>query len=244
MVACLWEQRVDRETDHRVVPDGCADVIVSEGGEPVAAGLADRAVVHHLGSGSRLLGLRLRPEAVATFFGVPADHLRNEDLALDDVVGSRRARRLVDSVVHGAPEPLLLALPARVVALSIDLLGSHTVEEAAETLGLSSRHFRRLLIHHSGLGPKEHQRVIRLRRFLDNPGPLALAAVTSGYADQSHLAREVKRLCGLSPTALRSERQNVASRTSAQRSRAVRQLDSGVPEAATRSVLRPGRGAR
>jgi methylphosphotriester-DNA--protein-cysteine methyltransferase len=93
------------------------------------------------------------------------------------------------------------------MALSIDLLGNRTVEETAETLGLSSRHLRRLLVQHSGLGPKEHQRVIRLRRFLDNPGPLASAAVTSGYADQSHLAREVKRLSGLSPTTLRSERQ-------------------------------------
>ena len=207
MVACRWQQRVDRETDHRVVPDGCADVIVSQSGEPVAVGLADRAVVHHLGSGSMLLGLRLRPEAVATFFGVPAGQLRNQDLALDDVVGSRRARRLVDSVIHGVPDPLLLALPPRIVALAIDLLANRTVEDTAETLGLSSRHLRRLLIQHSGLGPKDHQRVIRLRRFLDNPSPLALTAVTSGYADQSHLAREVKRLSGLSPTTLRSERQ-------------------------------------
>ncbi len=154
-----------------------------------------------------LLGLRLRPEAVATFFGVPAGQLRNQDLALDDAVGSRRARRLVDSVIHGVPDPLLLALPPRRVALAIDLLGNRTVEDTAETLGLSSRHLRRLLIQHSGLGPKEHQRVIRLRRFLDDPSPLALAAVTSGYADQSHLAREVKRLSGLSPATLRSERE-------------------------------------
>jgi AraC-like DNA-binding protein len=206
MVACRWQQRVDRETDHRVVPDGCADVIVSQSGEPVVVGLADRAVIYHLSSGSMLVGLRLRPEAVATFFGVPADHLRNQDLRLDEVVGSRRARRLVDTVVHGVSDPLLLALPPRNVALSIALLSNHPVEETAETLGVSSRHLRRLLIHHSGLGPKDHQRVIRLRRFLDNPAPLALAAVTSGYADQSHLAREVKRLSGLSPMALRSER--------------------------------------
>lgn len=207
MVACRWQQRVEGETDHRVVPDGCADVIVSQIGEPVAVGLADRAVVHHLGSGSMLLGLRLRPEAVATFFGVPAGQLRNQDLALDEVVGSRRARRLVDSVIHGVPDPLLLAVPPRIVARALDLLGNTTVEGTAETLGLSSRHLRRLLIQHSGLGPKDHQRVMRLRRFLDNPRPLALAAATSGYADQSHLAREVKRLSGLSPTAVRSERQ-------------------------------------
>jgi hypothetical protein len=31
MVACLWEQRATIERDQRVVPDGCADVIVSLG---------------------------------------------------------------------------------------------------------------------------------------------------------------------------------------------------------------------
>jgi len=45
-VACLWEQRIDADTDYRVIPDGCADVIVTSGGDAVAVGLADKAVVH------------------------------------------------------------------------------------------------------------------------------------------------------------------------------------------------------
>jgi hypothetical protein len=36
MVACFWEQRIDTDTDYRVIPDGYADVIVSAGGDAVA----------------------------------------------------------------------------------------------------------------------------------------------------------------------------------------------------------------
>ena len=206
MVACLWQQRIDADTRYRVIPDGHADVIVNANGAAVAVGLADSAVVHHISAGSAALGLRLRPEAVATIFGTSADLLRNRELPLDDVVGSRRARDLVDAVLEGEPDPQLLTTPPRDVALAIGLLADRTVDETAESLGLSSRHLRRLLLRHSGLGPKEHQRVLRLRRFVDSPAPLGVAAVLSGYADQPHLTREVTRLCGVSPARLRAER--------------------------------------
>jgi AraC-like DNA-binding protein len=206
MVNCQWEQRVDAISDHRVIPDGCADVIVNPAGGAVAVGLADQAVVQRLSAGSSAVGLRLRPEAVATAFRTPADELRNRELPLDDVVGSRRARRLIDAVLEGAQDPLLLGTPPVEVALAIGLLADRSVDQTAQDLGLSSRHLRRLLIQHTGLGPKDHQRVMRLRRFVDSTAPLSVAATLSGYADQPHLSREVTRLCGVSPLRLRAER--------------------------------------
>jgi AraC-like DNA-binding protein len=206
MVACLWEQGVITEFEHRVVPDGCADVIVGFGGA-VAVGLADGPVMHHLAVGSACRGLRLRPEAVATFFGVPADELRNLNLPLEDVVGTRRARRLVDVVLHGSPDDDALTTPPPEPARrAFHLLRSKSVDAAAAELSFSSRHLRRLVVEHSGLGPKTYQRVVRLRKFLADDRPLAQAATDAGYADQAHLTREVTRLCGLPPAALRVER--------------------------------------
>jgi AraC-like DNA-binding protein len=205
MVACLWEQQVITEFEHRVVPDGCADVIVGFGGA-VAVGLADRPVMHRLAAGSACRGLRLRPEAVATFFGVPAAELRNLDVPLDDIVGTRRARRLVDVVLHGRPDDTMTTQPPEQVRRAFRLLRRMSVDEAAATLGFSSRHFRRLVVEHSGVGPKTYQRVLRLRQFLADDGPLAQAATDAGYADQAHLTREVTCLCGLPPAALRAER--------------------------------------
>lgn len=193
------------EIDHRVLPDGCADVIVGCGGA-VAVGLADAAVVHRLAAGSSCRGLRLRPEAVANFFGVPAHELRNKEIPLDDAVGARRAQHVMATVLHGAPDDSLQVHPPAEVANALRLLPMNSVDETAHALGLSSRHLRRLLLEHTGLGPKEHQRIRRLRRFLDDDSQLADAAVAAGYADQSHLTREVTRLCGLPPGALREAR--------------------------------------
>ncbi len=205
MVACLWEQQVGEDRDHRVVPDGCADVIVGYGGA-VAVGTADGAVVHRLTAGSACRGLRLRPEAVATFFGVPAVELRNLEVPLVDVVGSARARRLVGTVLEGVPDPALAAAPPEPARAAVRLLGSRSVDAAASGLGLSSRQLRRLMLGQTGLGPKTYQRVARLRRFLADDQPLAAAAAAAGYADQAHLTREVTRLCGLPPARLRAER--------------------------------------
>lgn len=207
VVACLWEQQVATDRDHRVVPDGCADIIVGPRGA-AAVGLADGPTFHRLSAGSWCRGLRLRAEAVSTFFRVPAGELRNVDVALDDVVGTRRARALADTVLDGAPDPALELAPPERVQCAVRLLASMPVDGAADELGMSSRQLRRLVLAHTGVGPKMYQRVVRMRRFLDDPvaRPLAEAAVLAGYADQAHLTREVTALCGLPPAALRAER--------------------------------------
>ena len=77
------------------------------------------------------------------------------------------------------------------------------VEALARELGLSERQLRRRFHAAAGYGPKTLQRVLRFRRFLAGPREdLARAALDAGYADQAHLAREVARLAGTSPTRL------------------------------------------
>ena len=204
---CRWSQDVHVDFEHRVVPDGCADIIVGDGGA-VVVGLADVPFVHALSAGSSCLGLRVRPEAVASVFGLPADELRNASVALDDVVGSRRARLLVDAVESGSP---VVVEPEPAITGALSLLRSHSVDDVASAMGLSARHLRRLLLRATGVGPKTYQRVMRFQAFVsasDGGTPLAIAAAEAGYADQAHLTREVGRLAGVTPAAL------VASRSS------------------------------
>jgi methylphosphotriester-DNA--protein-cysteine methyltransferase len=86
------------------------------------------------------------------------------------------------------------------------------VAAVADELGITGRHLRRLLLEHTGVGPKAVQRVGRFQRFLqvaDAAYPsstLADLAADAGYADQAHLAREVRDLAGLAPSALLRER--------------------------------------
>jgi AraC-like DNA-binding protein len=84
-----------------------------------------------------------------------------------------------------------------------------TVEGVAAAVGLSGREMRRRFPDHVGYGPKVLQRVLRFQRFLSRAPDLvagaislASAGVEAGYADQSHLGRECRRLAGSSPADL------------------------------------------
>ena len=84
-----------------------------------------------------------------------------------------------------------------------------TVAASARAAGLSERQLRRRFERAVGYGPSTLARVLRFQRFLrrahapeSRAAPLARLAAEAGYADQAHLARECRRLSGLSPSSL------------------------------------------
>lgn len=67
-------------------------------------------------------------------------------------------------------------------------------------MGLSERQLHRRSLAAFGYGPKTLARVLRFDRALalaQDGVPLAETAALAGYADQPHLAREVKALSGV-----------------------------------------------
>jgi len=202
-VVCCWEQCVLVDRVQRVVPDGCADLLVFQSGSSYVVGLANEVAYPVLKAGSKIQGIRFRPEALATLFKVDASTLLNTMVELTDVVGHRRAQQLADPAVvdtwirRAAPDPRVTA--------AIALLREKPVRAVSDELGMSTRHLHRLLVSHTGLSPKVLQRVARFRQFLtyaERGDGLATAAAAAGYADQAHMSREVRRLTGLAPAAL------------------------------------------
>ncbi|MDF3148621.1 helix-turn-helix domain-containing protein, partial [Streptomyces sp. T21Q-yed] len=69
----------------------------------------------------------------------------------------------------------------------------------ADELGLGSRQLHRRCLTAFGYGPKTLARILRLQRALALArGGVTFAdtAVRAGFADQAHLARDVKELAG------------------------------------------------
>lgn len=100
---------------------------------------------------------------------------------------ARRASKAV------APDP---AVPA----LARSLAGGRDVAATAALVGISERQLRRRCLAAVGYGPKTLQRVLRFRRALAlarRGEPFADLALAAGYADQSHLANEVRALAGV-----------------------------------------------
>jgi len=125
---------------------------------------------------------------------------------------SRLIARLVASYTTGA-KPANGALGSTTLRQIRDYLMAHLDEpiDVAALAGLCGRsqfHFSRIFRREVGVSPYRYVVHLRLRRAVelvrDGKLPLAQIAAATGFADQSHLSRWVKRVHGVSMTQLTS----------------------------------------
>ncbi|MDW8805765.1 helix-turn-helix domain-containing protein [Streptomyces scabiei] len=208
--AVVWSDGPSGPGSGRVLPDGCMDLLWHDG-RLLVAGPDTRAYVTG-GSSGGWAGLRFFPGQAPAFLGVPAHELRDRRVALADLWPPADVRRLT-ARVNAAPDPVsgleevVLERAAEVgrpdpvlrqVVAALD--AGRPVAVTADELGLGARQLHRRSLAAFGYGPKTLARVLRLRRALAlarDGVPFAETAARSGYADQAHLARDVRELAGL-----------------------------------------------
>jgi AraC-like DNA-binding protein len=230
-VACLWAQVAgDEDRASLVLPDGCTDVIWTQGQGASVAGPDTGPVPTTMAAGTVILGARFRPSAGGPALGIPLSELRDQRVGLADLrpADARRLSAALDPataaarVLDVAGALVAEARPDHAVAAAARLLldPQARAEDVADDVGLSQRQLRRRCHAAVGYGPKTLQRVLRFRRFVARidalaPDPagsdlagldLAGLAAQAGYADQAHLTRECGRLAGLPPAALARQR--------------------------------------
>src|SRR4029079_12468832 len=100
-IECFWTLRiVEAEPLHRVLPDGCADILWTRDG--------DRAEIAAVGpmttyrdfvqpAGRVLIGVRFRPGMWTAHVGVPGGYITDAIMPLDDIWG-KRARDLQEQL--------------------------------------------------------------------------------------------------------------------------------------------------
>ncbi|MFJ7591866.1 helix-turn-helix domain-containing protein [Streptomyces sp. NPDC097617] len=193
-----------------VLPDGCMDLLWADGRLLVAG---PDTGPHPAGEvpGGAFAGIRLAPGTAPALLGVPAHVLRDRRVEPTELWPAREVRRLSGLVegygdaraglealartraaAAGPPDPLVAEVTARLGA-------GEAVAAIARAVGIGERRLHRRSLDAFGYGPRTLARILRLRRAL----ALALAGVpfaevadVAGYADQAHLAREVRALAG------------------------------------------------
>ncbi|MEN3304970.1 MAG: hypothetical protein V7603_1172 [Micromonosporaceae bacterium] len=96
------------------------------------------------------------------------------------------------------PDPAIVEIVSR-------LRAGASVAGTADAVGAGRRRLHRRSLDAFGYGPKTLARILRMNRAIDlaRAGtPFATVAAATGYADQAHLAREVKAMAGVTLTAL------------------------------------------
>lgn len=225
-LVCRWDATLSGPM--LMVPDGCLELMWLDGRGLLVCG---PETVSWPAAHARPIegsGLRFRPGRAAPVLRLPLSELRDRRVALVDLLprpvveraeqrlhalpATRRSDALVEltrllsagsDARHGSrvsiagPPPAVQGLIER----------SDGLAPLADRLGVTPRQLHRRSLEAFGYGPAVLRRILRVQRFLAlhkaHPAlRLAELAAGAGYADQAHLSRDVRRLCGLTPRAL------------------------------------------
>ena len=205
---------------HDLLPDGCMDLVWTAGAGVVLCGPDTRGWSFEMPAGREMTGVRFRAGAAAGVFRVDAASLVDRRVGLADVLGTRTTRRLEDALAEAPDGPARMdafeSLVRRRVTEVDDTVGlagalaadpRAGVDALAGRAGLSARQLRRRFDRAVGYGPAFFARIARLQRFataaVRRPElGLAELAVTAGYGDQSHLAKDARAFAGRTPREL------------------------------------------
>jgi AraC-like DNA-binding protein len=195
-------------------------------GEPGAvwlSGLKTEPFVMRPEPGFDLLGVCLRAEAAAAVLPCAMAELVNRELPGDDAghglteLGERLRERagfgeqcaLLTRWLLARARPRRGADAARhACALLRGARADDPVHGTARALRVSTRHLRRLVTAHVGIGPAEY---VRLRRFAESltllrgpTGSVGAVAHAAGYYDHAHFCRDFRRFAGMTPQEYRA----------------------------------------
>ena len=192
----------------------------------VIQGAQDRMHLRDTGAASAVVGVHFKPGGAAAFFGGALPELHNRTVLLGDLWGP--SVRVLRDELQETPSPhdRLLRLEAYLMArlqhappadamvmAALHALAQQPAAAQIEPLqrasGCGPTQFISRFERSVGLTPKRYARVLRfhalIQRLALNPPPdWAQTAAEAGYADQSHLIHEFKRLAGVTPGAYRA----------------------------------------
>jgi hypothetical protein len=169
-IECFWTiQQAGPAALHRVVPDGCADLLFTRNGGSASLDAVGPMTAYRdfpVRDGESLAGVRFRPGMWTAALGVSGDRVTDEIVPLEGLWGPR-PKELLDrlagtSSLEQSAGLFEAAVPAienpgrveRALAWMADQHGSVPIEEVADEAGFSARQFRRVCLEQTGLTPK------------------------------------------------------------------------------------------
>ena len=222
--SCVWVNRLRATAPSSivVVPDGSMDLQWIFGRWRIA-GPDRQPQTETLPVGAVVVGFRFQPGSATGWLGMAASELCNQRVDLEDICASaaHQMNLAAESIGPSAPiselETVVARWAAKVCLPDPEMTVAHRLLSAGgppgtdvlpwlmAELSMSERTLRRRFETAFGYGPKTLDRILRFQRYLDlsrhRPEESAAhRAAAVGYADQSHLVRECRRLALCTPS--------------------------------------------
>ncbi|RKH41742.1 AraC family transcriptional regulator [Corallococcus sp. AB050B] len=231
-VQCYWALETSGAAPagvHRVLPDGCLDILVDlTGGVGLhVVGAMRTAEVVPLSARAAFVAVRFRPGGAQPFLRLPLLELTDAKVALGDL-WPRETREWRERLAEAPGTAARFALLERLllgrlsggeadvgVRHAVDLIlgarGQVPVRSLEGVMGVGARQVERRFHAAVGLSPKVLCRIARMQHAVELSRRLEGAewALAAGYYDQAHQVREFRALMGLTPGAYVRERAQV-----------------------------------
>ncbi|WP_418041775.1 DUF6597 domain-containing transcriptional factor [Paenibacillus xylanilyticus] len=210
---------------HRVIPDGCVDIIVdlfasSSRQAAYVVGLTTQVEVLQVVKARSVWGIRLYSESARTILKAPISTLKTNRMFLEEFWGQEAldwveklltAQSIPDRIevveqqlsqILAATESPAPTLVYQSLQYIYEVKGNLSVTELADKVNFSERHLRRAFELELGLSPKEMLGIVRFQSLLGelysgDYSSLTDLALQHGYYDQSHFSSVFKRYYGL-----------------------------------------------
>lgn len=202
-----------QNVSHTAMPDGCVELIRrvrgrsiwrTEQPESFVVGVTRRAADLQLSGDGIFVGIRIWPWAWNAIGQVGSAKLIDAWADLAVASPELELPKDVDAAIQVVAQRLLRIAPD---PLHAAILRSRSVAELADRSGRSHRWLQRWFERNIGVSPRNY---LRLLRFSDTvqglpaiEGSLAGHAAEHGFADQSHMSRELRSIAGSSSATVR-----------------------------------------
>ncbi|MBN2589255.1 MAG: helix-turn-helix transcriptional regulator [Sedimentisphaerales bacterium] len=229
------ELKLDEPILHRVVPDGCIDIIINLNENSYSltssiVGTMTKPIFAELMNHVNLIAVRFKPGGYLHFFDIPAYNLTDEILPFDAISASNShcliERLMLEKNINCKLGLLqnylknLLIINHKndsaikyVLKYILERKGNISISELSQNVNISQRQLCRKFENWIGVSPKSFCRIIRFQttiHLLKNPNfDLLTTALNGGYYDQSHFIHEFSSLYGSTPSEFLKSRKNL-----------------------------------
>ena len=237
-ISCYWtmisEVKLDKPILHRVIPDGCIDIIINLSENSYAktssiVGTMTKPIFAELKNCVNFIAVRFKPGGYLHFFNIPAHELTDKIVPFE-MLSTKNSYSLIERVVlekhigrklelfQNYLENLLIINDKNDSTIKhalyniLEKKGNISISELSKNVNISQRQLCRKFENWIGINPKCFCRIIRFQTIIhllkNSKFDLLSTALDGGYYDQSHFIHEFSSLYGLTPSEFLKSRKN------------------------------------
>lgn len=228
----LFSKEIEKQNcTMSMIPDGCINILIDLNEERIEKSISvlgpiTSSINYEIDNSVNIFGIRILPGKFSDLVNIPMKFIVNKQLLLKDIIGDyckyipENAQDIDEKMLMSSIDNYTLeffekippcknkTVMSNLTRYIYDNKGQVSIEELSKVTNYSSRNLRRICESEIGINLKLFCRIVRFQNmlyYIKDKRDLnwKSVALENGYYDQSHLVKEFKFFCGISPTSFK-----------------------------------------